>query len=153
MKLLFETKYVSNSKYNQTLSGLSIDTKTSPAIYIRYKESENQPFAFGGIDDNRLKIRAVLIADTEFQKIGICNIFKNLKNSGVNIINSTPLDFRGSYTGTNYNYRNLSFDPVYQPFIKEVKCYDIPQLGEYTNVAKSMAMIDFELFTAMKHNT
>lgn len=152
MKLLFETKYVSNTKYNQALSGLPADTKTAPAIFLRFKAGENKPFSFGGLDDNSLKIRAVIIADNEFQKIGICNIFKNLNLSGFGIVNSTPFDYRGNYTGNDYNYNNLSISSTYQPFVRECRSYEIPQLGQYSDVARSMAIVDFEIFTAMKHN-
>jgi len=152
VKLLLETKYVSNSKYNQTLSGLPLDTKTAPAVFLRFKESVNKPFSFGGIDDNSIKIRAVIIADNEFQKIGISNIFKNLNLSGVNMVTGLPFDARGNYTGLAYNYDNLSFDTTYWPFIRSARLYDVPQSSEYADITKSMAVCDFELFTAMKHN-
>ncbi len=152
-KLLLETKYVSNSKYNQTLSGLNSDISTAPIIFLKYKQSENKPFAFGGIDDNAIKIRAIIVADNEFQKIGACNIIKNLNWSGFYLVNATPFNFRGSYTGTPYNYTNLSFDTTYYTFVKEVRAFDVPQVGEYENMPRNAAMVDIELFCAMRHNT
>ena len=154
MRLIFDTKYEINARTSQNLSGLSSDTKTAPAIFIRYKDTENKGFAFGGIDDNSLKLRLIAICNTEFQKIGVCNIFKNLNFSGIPYITGTlPFSFKGDWTGTPYNYNNLPFDTTYSPFIKEVRAYDVPQAGEYANINRSMAILDFEIFTAMRHNT
>jgi len=152
-KLLLETKYVINSKYNQTLSGLATDVITAPIIFLKYKQTENKPFSFGGIDDNSIKIRAIIIADSEYLKIGACNILKNLNWSGFYLVDSTPFDFKGSYTGAVYNYNNLNFDTDYTPFVKEVRIFDVPPVGEYENMPKNAAIADFEIFCAMRHNT
>jgi hypothetical protein len=152
-KLLLETKYVLNSKYNQTLSGLPLDVTTAPIIFLKYKTSENKPFAFGGIDDNSIKIRAIAVCDNEFQKIALGNIFKNLNWSGFNLLNSTPLDWRGSYTGSVYNYNTLSYDSTYVPFVREVRVFDVPAVGEYENLPRFALLADFEIFCAMRHNT
>jgi hypothetical protein len=153
MKLLLETKYTSNGRYNQQLSGLPLDVVTAPIVFLKYKSSENLPFSFGGIDDNSIKIRAITICDNEFQKIGISNIFKNLNWSGFRMVNSTQLNYRGDYTGLAYNYHNINFDSAYVPFIKEVKIFDVPWVGEYENMPKNAVLADFEIFAAMRHNT
>lgn len=150
-KLLFETKYVTNSKFNQTLSGLASDVKTSPAIFLKAKLTENQPFAFGGLDDNNFKIRAVLVADNEFQRIAACNVFKNLNLRVFNVANSTPFDYLGNYTGLNYDYTALSPFSGYEPLITEVRVIDVPLKGEFENVPKNIAMIDFTVSTVMRH--
>jgi hypothetical protein len=150
-KLLFETKYVTNSKFNQTLSGLASDVKTSPAIFLRAKVTENLPFSFGGLDDNSFKIRAILIADNEFQRIAACNVFKNMNLRTFNVVDSTPFDYLGNYTGLNYNYNNLSFVSGYESLISEVKVIDVPLKGEFENVPRSIAMVDFTVSTIMRH--
>jgi hypothetical protein len=150
-KLLFETKYVTNSKYNQILSGLPIDTETSPAIYIKVKDTKNIPFAFKSMDDNVMQIRTVVVADNEFEKVGVCNILKNLSYRPINIINRTPFDSLGNMTGVNYNYDNLSVDSSYLPWIMAVKVIDVPQRGDYKDINKNTAIVDFELSTVMRH--
>lgn len=152
-KLLLETKYVSNSRYGQNLSGLPPDSIIAPIIFVKYKQTENKPFSFGGLDDNSIKIRCVGIFDNEYQKIGVGNILKNLNLSGFNIVTGSPLDFRGHYTGLAYNYNNLSFNSTYSPFIRDVRIFDVPQVGEYENLPRNALIADFEIFCAMRHNT
>jgi len=150
-KLLYETKYVTNSKFNQTLSGLPLDVKTAPVIFLRPKNIENKPFAFGGIDDNEMKIRAIIVADNEFQRIGVCNILKNLNLKGFSIVNSTPFDYLGNFTGLNYSYSGLSYDTVYSPLITEAKVIDVPRVGELENFGRATAIVDFSISTYMRH--
>jgi hypothetical protein len=150
-KLLFETKYVTNSKFNQVLSGLAADVKTCPAIFLKPKVTENLPFSFGGLDDNSFKIRAVLIADSEFQRIVACNVLKNLNLQTFRIASSTPFDYLGNYTGLVYNYNTLSFISGYESLITEVKVIDVPLKGEFENIGKSIAMVDFAVSTIMRH--
>lgn len=150
-KLLFETKYVSNSKFNQVLSGLAADTKTCPAIFLKTRVTENKGFSFGGLDDNNFKIRAILIADNEFQKISANNILKNVNFKTFNITSSHPFDHLGNYTGLNYNYNNLSFLPNYEALITEVKVIDVPLKGEYQDIGRSVGMLDFEVSVIMRH--
>lgn len=150
-KLLFETKYVTNSKYNQTLSGLPFDVQTCPSIFIKVKDSQNVPFAFKSMDDNVMQIRTVVVADSEFEKVAACNILKNLSYRPINLINNTPFDSLGNMTGVNYNYDTLSVDSAYLPWIMGVKVIDVPQQGPYQDINKNMAIVDFELSTVMRH--
>jgi hypothetical protein len=149
-KLLFDTKYVTNSKYNQVLSGLASDVKTSPAVFLRPKVLENLPFAFGGIDDNHIDIRAIVIADNQFQRIAVCNILKNLYFKQFQIVQSTPFDYLGNFTGLNYSYETLAFDSSYTPIIFKAKVVDVPLVGDFQNVPRSVAMVDFSIDTIMR---
>jgi hypothetical protein len=150
-KLLFETKYVSNNEYNQILSGLPLDSKVSPILFLKHKSQENRGFGFAGIDNNILNVRGILIADTQFQKMGVCSILKdyNLHQLPITTTN-LPFDILGRYTGLSYDYTKLPADGNYNTWIWKVKTIDIPQVGEYASVVKNMAIIDFELSTVRK---
>ena len=150
-KLLFDTKYVTNSQFNQTLSGLASDIKTTPAIFLRPKVTENAGFSFGGLDDNNFKIRAILIADNEFQRVAACNVLKNMNLRTFNVASSTPFDYLGNYTGLNYNYNNLNFISGYEPLITEIKVIDVPLRGDFQDIGKNIAMVDFTVSTIMRH--
>jgi len=149
-KVLFETKYAPKSKFNQTLSGLATDVKTLPSIFLKYKGGDAYPAAFGGIRDNKIIIRALILTESEFQRIATCNILKNFTNRTFSIVNSTPFDYLGNYTGLEYNYDNLSFDTVYSPLITDVKVKDIPLVGEYAKLGARAAMVDFTISTFMR---
>jgi len=150
-KLLSDTKFIINNQYPQSITGLSPETEIIPAIFIRTKLQENAPFALGGIDNNTIKIRAVIITDDEFHKIAICNILKNLNYHYIPMIVSTPFDSLGNSTGINYNYNNLPIDSSFQPLISHVKVIDIPQEGQFRNIVSNMAMADFEISTLSSH--
>lgn len=151
-KLLFENKYITNNFYNQTLSGLSSDVKTSPILFIKHITEENKPFGFGGINNNVIRLRGVLITDNQYQKIGVCNILKNYNIYQLPITTTNiPFDMLGNYTGISYSYNALPSDPNYYCLINTVKAIDVPQRGEYASLVKSMALIDFELNTFIQN--
>ncbi len=153
-KLLFETKYVTNPKFQQNLTGLDAQTKTAPAIFVKVQNSENLPFAFQRVDKNQLFLRLVMLCDNEFQKINISNVLKNLNMKEFRIISGNmPLDYMGSYTGSgvSYNYTNLPIASDYYPLVWSAKTITIPQRGEYSNVSKNSALCDITVETIMRH--
>jgi hypothetical protein len=151
-KLLFQTKYVQKSKFNQVLSGLPLDTKTIPIIFLKAQDTAAPHAAFGGVRDNKMTIRAVILAENEFQRVAACNIMKNLTFSGFPVISSLPFDYLGNFTGVNYNYTNVSVDTQGSPLITEVKVNRLSyQLeDDYRYLGKSSAMVDFSISTFMR---
>lgn len=150
-KLLFETQYVSNGQHGtQPSTGLGLDTEVSPIIFLRHKAQENKPFGFARLDNQMVAMRAIVIADNEFQKIGLTSILKNLNYRPVQLVSATPFDALGNMTGINYNYNTLSIDTSVTPIIYSVKVIDIPQRGEYKDIRRNMAIVDFELGTVAR---
>lgn len=150
-KLLFETKYITNTKHNQVLTGLPLDTKTCPAIFVRVADSENKPFAFGGTDDNSIRLRIVIVTDNEFQRISVCNIFKNMNLKNVPIYNSLPFDRNGAFTGINYNYNNLSLDTTNTPTIMKSKIITVNSKEGTPNDNKTTSIVEMDISTMMGH--
>ena len=147
-KLLFKTQYINQSSHQIiTGTGLALDTEITPIVFIRYKGQENKPFGFSKLDNQTLYLRSIIVAETEFQKIAITSILKNFNMRTVPIALSTPFTAAGDFTGVNYNYSQLSFDPAFTPIIMSVKAIDIPQHGEYRDIYRNMAIVDFELST------
>ncbi len=150
--LLFNTQYVQNSHFNQNLSGLADKVKTTPAIFVKVKASENKPFAFQRIDDNVINLRLVVIADSEFQKQGLVNVIQNLNMREFLITTgNSALSYDGSYTGAKYNYTGQTFASGYWPLIKSSKIITVPFQGDYSNMTKTTAMCDLEISTVMVH--
>lgn len=150
-KVLFETKYVSNNVYNQTLSGLPLDTKISPVIFLKFADTENKPWGFQRIDNNTTIVRALVIADNEFQRIGAVNILKNLNMRRLPVYKNTPFDANGNYTGIPYNYDNLTLDTTYEPWILSSRAIRVPNTEESLNPNKNFSMVDLEISTIMTH--
>jgi len=149
--VLLDTKYVSNPKYAQQATGISLGDKVMPAVFLIPKEQEAKDLAFAGLDDNSIKIRAMVVCQNAYQRIAVCNIFKNFKLRQFPLVASTPFDYLGNITGTNYNYNSLSYYGSYSPFVKKAKVIEIPEVGSYTDSTRQFAMVDFDISVWASH--
>jgi hypothetical protein len=150
-KLLFETKHSKRPGFNAPITGLPIDTKTLPALYLKMKDTDAMPAAFGGIKDNKVKIRGTLLVENEFQRLAVCNILKNLTHTGFGVVDNTPFDYLGNYTGVNYSFPNLSFRTDVNSLITDVKASEVSwrSAEDLESVGNSYATIDFTITTFM----
>jgi hypothetical protein len=152
-KVLFENKFVPALKYNQVTSGLATDVETVPALYLRYDETDAMPAAFGGIKDNKIKIKGLLVTKDEFQKVAACNILKNLVHRIIPYVTGvTPFDFLGNYTGLDYSYSNLLTDPDLNPIILDVKVKDVrfSIIPEFQNMGVKASIVNISVSTFMR---
>lgn len=144
-KVLMETKFHTNPKYAQQATGVALDAKTMPGIFLVPKQRVNDPIAFGGIDDNALTLRAVVLCENISQRINVCNILANLKWKPFALIGATQLDYLGNMTGVNYNYNSCTPHGYYAPFVHEAKVLYPSPRSEYVDILKNVATVDFEL--------
>jgi hypothetical protein len=149
--ILFETQYVPNGTNPvPPTTGLKIDSENTPILFLRVKGQENRPFGFAKLDNQTIYMRAILIADNEFQKIGVTSLLKNLNLTSFPIVTSTPFDSLGNMTGLNYNYDTVPKDLSVTPIVLSVKVIDVPQQGDYKSIIRNMAMADFEISTVAR---
>lgn len=142
--LLFDTKYLLHDKYNQTLSGLGPNTETLPIIYLKMMGGQNKPFCLGGVDDNQINVRAVVIADNSFLLTAATNILKNCNYKGIPIYSGLPFGRNGAYTGVNYNYTGLALLDE-EPLITESKVINVSSKGDYHDFQYQAAFVDFSI--------
>ena len=151
-KLLFDGKYVDNGKYASNPTGIPEDVEVSPIIYLRPSTTENRPFALGGLDDNTVIVRAVLIADDMFKVLGASNILKDLKLKQLPIYSSLPFDQNGLYTGVPYNFEQLPKYLSNNPIIWKVRTSTVAARGDDFNLLdKKTAFVDFEIRLLATH--
>ena len=143
--VIMDSKFHSNPKYAQNATGISQDTKTMPAIILVPKDQEARPLAFGGIDDNFIRLRAMVVCENAFQRVAVCNILKNFRLKTLPLFNNVPFDYLGNMTGINYNYSNLTFYGSYFPYILTAKAIQIPNQGSFTEPTRQFAMVDFDV--------
>lgn len=149
-KLLFETHYVTNNTNPiASTTGLPLDSETTPVVFIRHKMQENRPFGFARLDNQTIHMRAIAVCDNEFQKIGVTTILKNLNLRAIPMI-TPPFDAQGNMTGVNFNYNTAPQDISVTPIILGVKVVDVPQQGDFRNIVRNMAIVDFEISTVAK---
>lgn len=149
--VVLSQKYSANPKYAQTATGIPLGNKVMPAVFLVPKEQEAKDLAFAGIDDNAMRIRAMVVCENVYQRVAICNILKNLKLRQFKLVASTPFDYLGNMTGINYNYNTLPYYGQYSPFVFKSKVTEIPNVGSYTDATKQFAMVDIDLSVWASH--
>jgi len=67
-EILFQTQYTNRNEISTVVpTGLEQGTKTYPVVYLKNNGSFNEPFAFGGQDNTIMNVRAIVIADSQFE--------------------------------------------------------------------------------------
>ena len=149
-ELLFNTKFELRPKINQTVTGLSPETQTYPAIFLKDNGGRNDPFAFGGLDLTNVTVRAIVLADSAFRLDAVCSIMRDLCYSTVPLLDPADLPYNalGGCTG-EYNYTGLMATKsdtnffIDQVFVSK----RIENSSEYKKINKSVysALVDFEI--------
>jgi len=150
-RLLFETKYYLRGQISQTPTGLFQNAQTFPVIYIKPAGGENEPFCLGGVDNNKMRLRAIIIAETEFQMNAVVGILKRMAHRYFKIIEPTgvPLNALGGYTGISFNYTGLAAGYINQTYIWNVKALTLMGVRQFNEVNPKAfpAFVDFELWS------
>jgi hypothetical protein len=103
-QLIIESKFDSNSRFKQELSGIAPYSQVVPAIFINPETSENTPFAFGGEDKTTADIRCVIFSENTYQLDGVLSIFNDAKNEVFAKLQfeDYPMTEYGDASGFNY---------------------------------------------------
>ena len=85
--------------------------------------------------------------ENAYQKIAVCNILKNLFMRPFRLVESAPFDYLGNMTGVNYNYIELPSSNTYRPLVLKSKVTEINLDGEFLDMKKQFAFVDFDIST------
>jgi hypothetical protein len=148
-ELLFTTKFELRPKTTQAITGLSMESKTYPAIFIKDNGGRNEPFAFGGLDNTIMDVRAIVLADSAFNLDAVCSIMKDCNTAKIALMEHADFPFNayGACTGT-YNYETLAASKTDSFFVESVSISKtVPNRGDYDNINPDVfsAFADFEL--------
>ena len=107
-QLIIDSKFDSNGRFKQDLSGIAPHKQVVPAIFVNPELIENEPFAFGGEDKTTTSIRCVVFAENTYQLDGALSFFTDSKNEVFKKLDFAdyPLTEYGDITG--FNYKELS---------------------------------------------
>lgn len=152
--LILESKFILNSRYNDSETGIKPYDKVVPAIFVNTEGVQNVPYAFGGEDETRTSVKAVVLAENNYQLDGVLSIFSDATKSFV-----TPVPFSGhpsteygdlktDFTGNGFYYTGLieaysTLNPYYieDVIVSKLSEREKPQqLGEV-----KVGFIDFDL--------
>ena len=109
--LIVENKYEINSRiYSEPEVHIEPYDQVVPAIFITSSTSQNQGFAFGGMEETTITINASVLAEDSYQLDGVLSIFNDSRNECFAMIpmSDHPFnEFNDLKSGT-YNYKHLS---------------------------------------------
>lgn len=94
-----------------------------PALFINTQTQENFPFALGGMDESRVRIKVIVFADSPYQLDGVLGLFADTSDEIFKEIpfTSYPYTEQGDLKDGAYNYENLAAASDSYYSIDEVK--------------------------------
>lgn len=121
--MLFESKFQNKNKTPINPTGLATNEVVYPAIYVKMGQSVNDPYAFGGMDETKFRLRGVILADTEFKLNSVQSLIRDTARRYVPKIESYEMPFNtmgGLVSGFNYTGLAATKDVSTSFFIKNV---------------------------------
>ena len=154
-EILFQTQYTNRNEISTVVpTGLEAGTKTYPVVYLKNDGSYNEPFAFGGQDNTVMNVRAIVIADSQFEIDAIGSLFRDQEKTLVPIFEESDMPFNqfGYYRNdVQYNYTGVTDgkNESQQFFLEEVNVSRFNRVLENEvrkfNPNVYSTIIDFEL--------
>lgn len=107
--LALEETYHLNSLLRGANSGINPYDKYYPALFIKINNTYNEPFAFGGVDITKWKIRVISIMPDEKYVVGIIGLLRDLKRRIFPVLhqNSSPLNEYGDLKDYGWAYKSF----------------------------------------------
>ena len=108
--LITENKYVVNSRLpSGPYTYITPYDDVAPAIFLAASNLENKPFAFGGMVDTVVNMKAVILSDDPYKLDGALSIFGDSVNEGIEAIPMTgyPYTELGDLKDDSYNYTGV----------------------------------------------
>jgi len=136
----------------QDQSKLGSPNYTVPAAFVSCNGSDNEPFAFGGLDQTITKIRTVFVTEDNYTLDGLLSLFRDVSKTSFPLISYEAFPF-GEYFHIKeppYTYTGLkaAYPSNKKVFIHDVtvsKLYDRSSLRIHKDLLIGFA--DFELNT------
>ena len=151
--LILENKFTLNSRYGTpSISGVEPYDQMVPAIFVNHEYMKNEGFAFGGEDKSVSTVKAVVLAENEYQLDGALSIFvDSARKSFAKIpFSAHPSTEYGDLKDNSYNYLSLKnqylqSNPYYIDDVTVSKLSQRPQSSLPGDL--KVGFIDFEVST------
>jgi hypothetical protein len=146
-QLIVDSKFDSNGRFKQELSGIAPHKQVVPAIFVNPELVENEPFAFGGEDKTSTNIRCVVFAENTYQLDGAMSVFADSKNEVFQKVaySDYPLTEYGDTTG--FNYMELTNSKRRDLFhVEDVRCSKLSdRVSKNIDPSLFVGFVDFEI--------
>ena len=122
-------------------------------MYLKPDGSSNEPLAFGGMDDTIINVRAIVIADSQFDIDAIGSLFRDQRQRNIALLEASEMPFNqfGYYRSGQYNYTGVidGKNDSQQIFLNDVNISRFDRVLENEvrkfNPNVYSTLIDFEL--------
>lgn len=152
-RLMFEKSYSLTPQTSRVTGALGYLELPYPCVFIKLKTNENEPFAFGGLDESNYWIRCIILAKDSFSLDSLTSILADSARKVFPVFNpeDLPFNYFGDFKdGNNYNYINMC-KMQNQNQLVYIHKVDITKFDEsenlYINKKTIAAIADFELKT------
>lgn len=146
--LILENNIEANSKFPQTGTYIAPYDESFPAIYVLSDGNKNTPFAFGGEDETRSLMRAVVFAESSYQLDGVLSLFSDSTQKVFKLKDFTdfPITEYGDIKSGVYSFDDYYTNPditteLYIDDVTASKLRDRSKLGSKAYVG----FLDFEI--------
>ena len=150
-ELLFETKVEVKPKTATNPTALETDMITYPAIFLKNLGGKNEPWAFGGMDETLTDVRAIVLADSQFNLDAACSVLKDKVRTKIQLIeeDNYPFNALGGYKSSVYNYTGLAATSTSHVWVNDVNVsqFNVDYISEIKNANPDVysAIVDFDL--------
>ena len=150
--LILESKFVQNSRYGDSESGIKPYDQAVPAIFINSETIQNVPFAFGGEDQTRMSIKAVVLAEDAYGLDGVLSIFADTRHKNINLIpfSGHPITEYGDLKDCSFNYTTLAntYTNTEEPlYIEDVVVSKLSDKAQKQSIGDlKVGFIDFDIY-------
>lgn len=110
-QLIYDGNYQLNSRFMMIpQSGIDPYGYAVPACFLMNTSTENKPFAFGGQQDTKNKMRAIIVTDNIYALDGCISLFRDLTESVIPLVDVKDDQFNeyGDLKSGVYNYDQLA---------------------------------------------
>jgi hypothetical protein len=111
--LIVENKYAVNSRLpSGPLTYIAPYDDVVPAVFLSVADTQNEPFAFGGMQDTVVHAKAVIMAEDTYQLDGVLSIFMDSVNEVLTPIpmSGYPITELGDLKDDTYSYTGKEED-------------------------------------------
>ena len=161
--LIIENKYNTNNRYSALTESTPVQpySPVTPAIFVSFQESQNKPFALGGLDETTTDIRCVIFAENSYQLDGALSILNDANKKTIAQIDfeDYPLNEYGdlktgantynlsdSYGNPYFNYTGLAATKNNKFFIEDVIVSKLSdRVRQKINPDLFIGFVDFEI--------
>lgn len=108
--ILFENKHFIKLRTPESLTGINNNEITYPVVYIKSNSEKNEPWTFGGTDKTIIDMRAIILAESQFQLDAIKSILRDQKYGYIPLLNEAEFPFNafGGLRSGVYNYTGMT---------------------------------------------